>query len=484
MSDSRSARMRGKTAVRLRTAGLVIALLSAAGVASLLPAGLQEVDFPHEAHAGLFPVCTGCHANVPDGPAPAYPDADLCARCHDGATLPSVSWSGPSPEPTNVTFDHAAHAEDLARAGDPALTCESCHSEGAGPRMRVVDRAETGTCFSCHAHLADDHLTQATCDVCHVPLASTAFDVTRIRALPLPDDHRTGDFPGGHGDAAARETARCATCHTAERCLACHVDVDNPHIGRVPAAPAELELPPAVAAYPVPATHADPAWWSLHGASASAGACGTCHTSTDCVACHVEPAPEAVVALPSAESVAAPGVRLRRDAPASHEGAFFMEAHGTLAAADERSCVTCHESTSCTECHDAPAGASHHPPDFVASHPAVAFGRADECASCHETTVFCRSCHVESGLGSSGRLGAGYHDAEPVWLLRHGQAARQNLESCVSCHRQTDCVQCHGVLGSFKVSPHGPSFDAVAAWGRSPRSCLACHVGNPLGGPG
>src|SRR5690606_9621586 len=227
---------------------------------------------------------------------------------------------------------------------------------------------------------------------------------------------RAGESPGGAGVAAAGDPARGATCQTAERCLACHVDVDIPPFGRVPAAPAELELPPAVAAYPVPATHADPAWWSLHGASASAGACGTCHTSTDCVACHVEPAPEAVVALPSAESVAAPGVRLRRDAPASHEGAFFMGAHGTLAAADERSCVNCHEPTSCTECHDAPAGASHHPPDCVASHPAVAFGRADECASCHETAVFCRSCHVESGLGSSGRLGAGYHDAEPVWL--------------------------------------------------------------------
>lgn len=132
-------------------------------------------------------------------------------------------------------------------------------------------------------------------------------------------------------------------------------------------------------------------------------------------------------------------------------------------------------------CHDAPVGNSYHADAFLSRHSASAFGRDAECSSCHNTAVFCRECHVQVGLVSSGRLGPGYHDDGPVWLLRHGQAARQNLESCASCHRQVDCTQCHGVLGAFKVSPHSAGFDAERAWARSPRTCLACHVdGNPL----
>jgi hypothetical protein len=43
-------------------------------------------------------------------------------------------------------------------------------------------------------------------------------------------------------------------------------------------------------------------------------------------------------------------------------------------------------------------------------------------------------------------------------------------------------MQCHGVASAFKVSPHGPDFDAERAWARSARTCVACHLGNPLNG--
>ena len=142
----------------------------------------------------------------------------------------------------------------------------------------------------------------------------------------------------------------------------------------------------------------------------------------------------------------------------------------------------CHTESYCIECHDGPADGGYHPPSFVSRHAADGFARTAECASCHSTEVFCPACHDDLGLTGTGRLQAGYHDAEPIWLLRHGQSARQNLESCASCHTQTDCVQCHGVLSSFSVSPHSRDFDAAEAWARSPRTCLACHVRNPVGG--
>jgi hypothetical protein len=45
-------------------------------------------------------------------------------------------------------------------------------------------------------------------------------------------------------------------------------------------------------------------------------------------------------------------------------------------------------------------------------------------------------------------------------------------------------MQCHSVLGAFKVSPHGRDFDARRAQKRNAAICLACHVTDPLKGSG
>ena len=132
-------------------------------------------------------------------------------------------------------------------------------------------------------------------------------------------------------------------------------------------------------------------------------------------------------------------------------------------------------------CHDAPGPAAFHPQNFASRHSSASFGATAECSNCHDAAVFCRACHVEAGLTATGRLGSGYHDAEPVWLLRHGQAARQELESCASCHRQKECLQCHSQTGAFRVSPHRPGFDARRAWESNPVVCTACHLRSPFG---
>ena len=38
-------------------------------------------------------------------------------------------------------------------------------------------------------------------------------------------------------------------------------------------------------------------------------------------------------------------------------------------------------------------------------------------------------------------------DANPAFLLGHGKAARQELETCVSCHVERDCLTCHAAVG-------------------------------------
>ncbi|MGD8321605.1 MAG: cytochrome c3 family protein [Gemmatimonadota bacterium] len=492
-----SARRPGTTAPRrpLLLAGVALALALGTGMGavalearspkpSIQPAP-QVQGFPHEAHSRLFPLCTGCHEGIPAGDQATYfPSPDVCARCHDGSEMPRVAWDGHRERISNLKFRHDTHAARLERAGDQVPACSACHVPEGQDRMDVSSDIQLGTCWSCHAHRATQHKVDADCATCHVPLADSHFSRQRIEEITPPADHEAGSFLGrDHGRDAAANPTRCATCHTADRCVSCHVDAaDRPEIAKVPFAPKDMELPPAVAHYNRPSSHADEGWLNEHGTQASPQACATCHTTEDCRACHVAPTPDAVAALPSREDVVAPGVHITPHAPESHANAFFLKVHGTLAATDQSSCNTCHVERFCVECHDGQSNGGYHPANFVATHAAEAFGRDVECANCHNVQVFCRACHVESGLTSQGRLGPGYHNGQAVWLLRHGQAARQNLESCTSCHKQRDCVQCHGVLGAFKINPHGENFDAERAWARSPRTCTACHIKNPLNG--
>jgi len=471
---------------------LILALVASSSVTAVTAAGLaaraalaQEEPFPHERHQGLFPLCTGCHQGIPTGEsARTYPEASACVGCHDGVERERVSWSGPAGRVDNVDFQHDVHDARLASAGDPALSCTSCHNEQPTPLMAVSDSIQLDTCWSCHAHAATEHQVDGDCVTCHVPLSESGFGRERIAALPAPTDHESESFLlVDHGASAVAGVARCATCHTRERCVTCHVDPALDPIPRMPEAPLELALPPAEARYEEPTTHGDQGWLSEHGLQASRSACATCHTSDDCTSCHVQPAPAAVTGLPDRSTAIAPGVGLTPTRPESHERAFFLEAHPSLSIGDEASCATCHRESFCVDCHDGAGRGGYHPSDFQARHAGVAFGRDAECSNCHNSAVFCRACHVEAGLvGTGPRLGDGYHAGGALWLLRHGRAARLTLESCSTCHQQKDCTRCHGVLGSFSVSPHTTDFDAARAWSRSPRACLGCHIGNPLNG--
>lgn len=462
---------------RLQVGGLVTVALALSGM-GWAAWGLQEQSFPHETHEGLFPLCAGCHTGVPANDFEEFfPSVDLCNQCHTGDQQKTDTWSQRGPREGNLRFQHGFHE---ALFGD-MVTCEGCHTTPGDVRMAVSGDIQLTTCWTCHQ--ATEHQIDAQCATCHVPLAESGLSVDHIARFPMPGDHGAATWLlEDHGSLASEGTGRCSTCHTANRCVACHVDTEKDPIQAMQVAPEGMELPPTWARYQPPASHSSAGWLDEHRGSASRGECGTCHTSNDCQACHVSPAPAVVQSLVSSEESVAPGVRLEGHAPSSHESLFFMDSHPVLGASNGGQCATCHVERFCVECHDGPSDGGYHPPDFVARHPAEAFGQDTECATCHNTQAFCRSCHLEAGFGSTGRLGPGYHDAQSLWLLRHGQAARQNLETCVSCHAQNDCTQCHSVVGAFKVSPHSSDFDARSAWDRSPTTCLACHIRNPIGG--
>jgi hypothetical protein len=122
----------------------------------------------------------------------------------------------------------------------------------------------------------------------------------------------------------------------------------------------------------------------------------------------------------------------------------------------------------------------YHVANFVSTHAPQAYSRETDCSSCHSLEAFCRDCHRQIGLAATGNTRSTvFHNAQPLWLIQHGRAARQDLKSCTTCHQQTYCMQCHSDLGA-RNNPHGPQFDAARMASKNPRICLYCHFTNPL----
>lgn len=240
-----------------------------------------------------------------------------------------------------------------------------------------------------------------------------------------------------------------------------------------------------VAQISAPSTHKDPAFLQTHGATVrkNATACQVCHQQESCLTCH-RATPSVANGFAPAASGKAMGVQVSRHRPASHV-ADFRETHGAQASAHAETCAGCHTRSDCLECHRPnPARASgYHPAGFLAGHPAQAYSQQVECANCHNTGQFCTSCHQQAGLAAKGALRGGFHDRNQAFLGGHGQAARQSLESCVSCHAQNDCLACHGGNQQFRFNPHGPGFDAERMRKKNPEMCAVCH-GSAIPGGG
>lgn len=474
-----------------------LALLAAGGLFAAPQVGrmLDEARFPHREHANVFPLCTSCHAGVVEPGAPIFPEPVRCAACHDGVVERTVSWTPRTgPRPGNRRFTHQMHdsAATLKTPADSVMirNCSSCHNETGAIRM-AVENAVVAKCLTCHG-LEDPHFDVASreCATCHVKLTE-APGLTRaeIAAFPKPRSHESPDFLfGGHGRLArpASNSPReqgisfsCATCHSRNLCVSCHVNASE---NRIIAALAPDDRAPAVFAgsLPVPPSHRAPGFLREHGKQAQGrtASCSTCHTRESCSTCHVGVPPRIIAALPAAGPGRAAGAHLIRTPPPSHT-VEFRERHGAEANARPRTCETCHVRSMCLECHRPEGGpqSRYHPPNFLTRHPSSAYSRSANCSDCHNPAQFCQSCHQQSGLVASGRLGgAGYHDAFRGFSLGHGQAARQSLESCAACHAERDCTACHSaVAGGFRFNPHGPGFNAERAKSKNPSVCIACH---------
>jgi hypothetical protein len=464
--------------------------------------------FPHDKHAKLFPLCESCHMGVASGDAAnAFPTEASCRDCHNGTDAKPVEWRRPARAAGLLRYSHPEHAAKVDSAG---RECGACHGTSGAPRM-VVHRATPESCLTCHTHQASAHLADDNrCGSCHVALtAARGLSRERVAALPRPPTHERANFISAHAPSTPLAALSCGTCHARQSCARCHVNASTQSIiaalapdDRVAAVVAGKE-----AVYPTPADHElNDFAWEHGGLAREQGArCATCHTRPSCNACHTGTGwTDVLRQMPNAERGAAPGVRLEhrrtraarveptREAAESrpqgvvhsvsvHEAGFLL-AHKVQAGAAALECAGCHTQRFCSDCHTGEASGERrfHGANFAMSHAASAFAREAECAACHNAEAFCRSCHVQSGLASRGRLDVAYHTAQPQWLLQHGRAARQGLQNCTSCHVQRDCLTCHSTTG-WGINPHGRDFDAASQAKRTPRTCLVCHLEVPRG---
>jgi hypothetical protein len=474
------------------------ALLGAGAIAVVaaatppLAARLARDRFDHEVHKDLFPSCLSCHGGIQEASGPAdpgvWPDAAACATCHDGSVEPRVNWEPPAIPRTNLRFSHPRHASELAESPfDSTARCQACHAEVGTDRMDVR-LAVADNCISCH-QLEGPHLdvADAECATCHSTLAQAVrLTADDIAGFPRPASHQLEDFAERAHARLARAgpgpvAASCATCHAQNFCTECHVNA--PEVAAIRALDVDPRIAERAAPYGPPASHLEPEFARSHGRVAGDGSrrCVTCHTQESCLVCHVG-TPRVADRLMAASPERPHGARTERRRPSSH-GADFSATHAEAAAAAPATCAACHGRPQCLDCHvpnAAAASPGYHRTGFLATHPVEAYQRTAACSDCHNPQQFCSSCHVSAGLASAALpLDAGYHDAKRFFSAGHGQAARQNLESCVSCHTETDCMSCHATStqGGRNFSPHGPGFDADRLRQRNPQMCTACHGG-------
>ena len=381
-------------------------------------------------------------------------DPSLPRRMPPGA---QVDDPGPSraifPDQTlTIRFDHKQH---MTR---DKLACTSCHPSALTSHLsRDLLTAKPMVCDRCHGSNHADlsrviagEKALGACATCHIGYA--ASDGNRVATLAIPAPNLVFD----HQKHAARNIG-CARCHgaveevgTATReqlprmrgCLGCHQHPDS-------------------------AARGD-----------ARGSCETCHLATrDSEGARITTAFSSGRLLPP-----------RWMHNAAHD-ADFLTRHKYVAANDSAFCANCHREDECVACHDGRVRPrSIHPSDYLSMHAVEASLASSRCSSCHREQSFCLSCHQRLGVAMSGPTARSepgrFHPPKAIWSDaprrpgHHAMEAIRNLNACVSCHIERDCVACHGgqgVGGGF--SPHGPGYGARCAsqLRRNPRPCFVCH---------
>ncbi len=324
----------------------------------------------------------------------------------------------------HIRFSHSAHS---------ALACEQCHtSVKDAHRSHDVQDPGHAQCESCHQETHSK--SQQDCQYCHQELPARAIQERPYRGLEF--SHRLHQRSG----------ITCDACHTPDR----------------------------------------------HGAQSlpSMSLCQDCHQETqamnECRHCH-QTLPSGRLKTQFDHYTLKPSVVTFPEI--AHSKNFE---HGRSARMTPQLCQTCHQDDECLDCHLTTRQLAIHPPEYLRHHAVDAIQDSARCTQCHAPEKFCTQCHDSAGISQRpgqrqfGRQGSIRRFHPPgfvgqnggVWSAdHHGHAARRSLNSCVSCHQETDCMNCHSMqtpLG-LRASPHPPQFRCGRAPDVAATGCLKCH---------
>lgn len=393
-----------------------------------------------------------------DAPTPRS-SAPRAARVRPPGSEPADGGPSPvifPPQTLGLRFDHARHMALGA-------TCTTCHERARTSRVSADSLLPNGTrCDGCHGTnhratpvaAAGDAL--GACPTCH--RGYRAGDGQRVLPTSVPPPHLRFDHAAHttrgipcqrcHGDVGALGLATREQLPRMRGCLGCHTGESGK--------PGQPQ-----------------------------GTCPTCHLTEH----------GSLLVTTFAEGRLEPP-RWLHDA---EHGPDWLERHKRIAADDSRFCASCHTERFCTACHDGRVRPRQvHPNDFLSMHAVAARKNSPTCTSCHQQQSFCLGCHQRAGVTQSGPLGnlstrGRFHPPPAIWTDgprgpgHHAWEAERNLNACVSCHTERDCVTCHataavggpgnpGSLGR-RTDPHPAGF--VTRCGRAlrqnPRPCLVCH---------
>ncbi|HEX7477986.1 MAG TPA: hypothetical protein VF331_09290 [Polyangiales bacterium] len=320
-------------------------------------------------------------------------------------------------------------------AAHRALACTACHATATTSTRAVDDLSpKEAVCVGCHAEPTDrSRGALAGCSFCH-----RGFDPAQPQFV-----------------AAGRSaTPRIRFSHQG------HVGVDGPCASCHASSPSgEPSLP-------------------------SMSQCLACHAgrrALACTACHLA-TPGGLVETRFPEGKLVP----RSGFLGMAHGGDFLVRHRWLAADEGNACASCHVEKDCSDCH---AGdrrpARIHANDYLSLHAQDSRRMQTRCQSCHTTQSFCLPCHARLGISSVAAPDLlspkRFHPPSSLWTrgpVQHAREAQRSLGSCVSCHAERDCVQCHGGKGiGAGLSPHPPGFaaDCARRLAQNTRPCAMCH---------